>query len=106
MRLSEILTIKLKDIEWDLVGNSLDGLKINTPNISTPTQEQIDAWKDELSYIEIQNKRRIAYINAGIEIEQLAVALWEIVVENRPDSANIIQKQRELIKSSIPLKNL
>lgn len=39
------------------------------------------------------------YRDGGCSIEELTVALWELVVEDRHESAEAIQKIRELIKA-------
>ena len=34
--------------------------------------------------------------------DELIVALWELVVENRPEASNLLQAKRELIKLKYP----
>ena len=46
--------------------------------------------------------RRDAYNAAGVSLEDLTVAAWEKLVEDRPDSANSLQEIRERVKASHP----
>jgi hypothetical protein len=47
-------------------------------------------------------KRRAAYLSAGLTSEALAVALWEKIVEGRDEKADAIQVERDAIKARIP----
>lgn len=51
-----------------------------------------------------EQRRRSAYAAKGITIDKMIVALWEIVVEGRHESADAIQAQRAAIKSEHPKK--
>lgn len=51
------------------------------------------------SYTELRSK---AYIEQGITEKELIVALWERVVENRPEASNKLQFIREQIKAKYP----
>lgn len=42
------------------------------------------------------------YNEVGATTEKMVAALWEMVVEKRPESANTIQAARQLIKQEIP----
>jgi len=50
----------------------------------------------------IEERRQEEYQKRGASIEALIVALWEKVVENRPNEANRIQAIREQVKQEIP----
>lgn len=46
--------------------------------------------------------RRKAYEAEGITDNALAVALWEKLIENKPEAADAIQVKRQAIKERIP----
>jgi hypothetical protein len=48
---------------------------------------------------DVDKERQDAYNRAGVTIEALAVALWEKLVENRPEAAEALQIKREQIKT-------
>ena len=48
------------------------------------------------------NERAQAYLNAGITIEAMTIALWERVVENRLELSNELQTIRIEIKNRFP----
>jgi hypothetical protein len=57
----------------------------------------------QLSLIE---RREMEYENRGCTIEALIVALWEMVVENRPDAAAALELVRERVKEDISQKSV
>lgn len=48
------------------------------------------------------DKRQQAYIERGVTAEALIAALWERVVEGRPEAAEALQTIRESIKAQFP----
>ena len=48
------------------------------------------------------NERAQAYLNAGITIEAMTIALWERVIENRPQLSDELQAKRIEIKNQFP----
>jgi hypothetical protein len=71
----------------------------NTKLYPQPTDEEMIAWYNEKLYVE---KRAIAYRAQNLSTHELIVALWEKVMEDRPEAANEIQKLREGIKLDNP----
>ncbi|MCX7806093.1 MAG: hypothetical protein N3A38_13005 [Planctomycetota bacterium] len=47
-------------------------------------------------------RRKAEYEARGATIEALTVALWELVVEKRPESAEAIQAARAAVKAEVP----
>ena len=47
-------------------------------------------------------ERAQAYLNAGITVEAMTVALWERAVENRPQLSDELQAKRLEIKNRFP----
>jgi hypothetical protein len=47
-------------------------------------------------------ERLAAYNLAGITPEELIVALWEKIIENRPEAADSLQSERLAVKDAIP----
>lgn len=90
----------------------LDGTSLSFP--TDPNNMDYDYylhWKeaggvptvvDETHYKTYPDFRREAYNKAGLSTEELIIALWEKVVENRPEKADAIQSQRMIIKEQYP----
>lgn len=51
---------------------------------------------------QIANERMREYLKEGVTTDALAIALWEKVVENRPQAADALQAKRELVKARVP----
>ena len=51
-----------------------------------------------------QELRAKEYLAKGLTTDKLIIALWEKVVENRPEEADKIQAERIAIKQQIPKK--
>lgn len=51
------------------------------------------------TYQELRAKK---YLAKGLTTDKLIVALWEKVIENRPESANELQSKREEVKKKYP----
>lgn len=93
-------------------GTSIYCAEINTwfPNdeehwLYQQMQTEIAAGTSELLPAEptpVSDQRRAAYNAAGITTDELIVALWESVIEGRPEAADSIQTQRAAIKAAFP----
>lgn len=60
---------------------------------------QKDPKKIEADYIQARNDE---YAAEGVSRDLILEALWEAVVENRPDKINALQPIREKVKTKIP----
>jgi hypothetical protein len=49
-----------------------------------------------------QDKREAAYVAQGVTVEAMIAALWERVVEDRPEASESLQAIRENIKKQFP----
>ena len=80
-----------------LVGNEM----IHTKLIREKTQGEIDA-ETIARAIAYSHNREGEYIREGITEKELTIALWERVVERRPETSDAIQKKRLAIKAKYP----
>ncbi len=48
------------------------------------------------------DKRQAAYVQEGVTIKAMVVAVWERVVEGRPEASDALQAIRERIKAQFP----
>lgn len=53
----------------------------------------------------IADQRLEKYLEEGLTDHELIVALWEHVIENRPEAAAELQAVRQTIKQALPLLN-
>jgi hypothetical protein len=71
-----------------------------------PTDEEVaaawDAIKTKVADADVSEARRKEYLKAGLTSEAMVVALWEKIMEERPDAATIMQATRETIKTANP----
>lgn len=84
----------------------VDGIEVDL------TQEEIDefnarqaaytAAQTDYAKIAYKDVRKAKYDTQGCRFEDIVVALWEQVIENRPDSATAIQAIRTQIKTGAP----
>lgn len=77
---------------------------INWLDISEkPSKEQLEQeyqdYRNTYSYVD---QRRQAYAEIGATMEALTVALWEQIIEDRPDSAIALQVLRQQVKTQFP----
>lgn len=102
---AEVIEWKYGYLKKDLNGNFVAWTH---PTIPEPSQEQLE--KDFQEWIAahpekvptVDELRKSEYEKAGITIEALTVALWEKLVENRPEAADAIQAKRLEIKARFP----
>ena len=55
--------------------------------------------KNKINYL---NCRKLSYQTSNLTNEDLIIALWEMVVENRPEKAQELQEKRNTIKEKYP----
>lgn len=71
-----------------------------------PTQDECEAtWKtilDERAAIQYAADRQREYLKRGVTPELMVVALWEKLVENKPDAVQQLQDIRDQVKAEIP----
>jgi len=90
---------------------------VNTTNMSIPPDpNNMDyarylEWKkqggkpkvtDVTHYPDLAERRQAEYVKAGASTDALVVALWEQIVEDKPESADALQAIREQVKLDIP----
>lgn len=77
-----------------------------TSSETKPTKEEILAGaatlKKQDGDTKYQRDRKIEYDKRGCTIEAMNVAIWERLVENRPESSDALQIIREDVKREIP----
>ncbi len=86
------------------------GLGLDSLNKTDAELEALALTKyNEIKYLEqnppapsYQVLREKEYLSQGITEKEMIVALWEKVIENRPQAANDLQAKREQIKTKYP----
>ena len=56
----------------------------------------------KLSINTVEEKRKAEYLEKGLTPEKLIIALWEDMVEGRPEEVNRIQAERLAVKQKYP----
>jgi len=85
--------VNYKDIKW-----LNDKQKPDEPTL----EALVSDFENEEKKNEYQKIRENKYLESELSPNNLIVALWEKVVENRSDTVDKIQKTREEIKKEIP----
>ena len=57
---------------------------------------------DVTHYPDLAERRQAEYVKQGASTDALVVALWEQIVEDRPESADALQAIRAQVKLDIP----
>ena len=97
-----ILSQNYPDKKWTLDGESYDGLTWLDES-PKPSKGQLNAeYEDNKKRYGYIDQRLEAYQKEGITTHALVVAVWERIVENRPESSDNLQAKREVIKQRIP----
>lgn len=69
-------------------------------------QEWLDAGNEIAPYVPpqltVEQQRQQAYLDAGITHDVMIEALWEQLVEGRPEKANQLQAKRAEVKARFP----
>lgn len=50
----------------------------------------------------VSERRQKAYNDSGATVQEMTVALWEMIVEDRPQKANGIEVLRQQVKQQFP----
>ena len=80
--------IELADEELQPIAQiKYEAIKLREANPSLPTYQELRAKE---------------YLAQGITIDKMVIAIWERVVENRSEAANLLQAKREAVKAKIP----
>ena len=102
MNIGKALLHKWPGAQWTLNGEKYSGLVWNDHVYPKPTEAQLEAaWNDYIANALYAEKRRNDY-EREIPMRDMIVALWEQVVEGRPEKANALQAKRADIKSRYP----
>jgi len=91
--------------QWSLDGDDYSGLTF-LDELPPVSEEELNdkniIYQKEMSDTEYQRLRSKEYDKEGVTIDNLSVAIWEKVVENRPGSADALQIIRQAIKHKYP----
>ena len=99
---------KIQRFEGKVVGIEIDGCKSIPPYLENTDFAE---WRKENPDVDLSDqpyekpiyeKRSIAYDQAGLDRQTMLVALWEYVVENRPETMQALQAKRLDIKARHP----
>lgn len=84
-------------LEWDKVeGNEIE------PQYTAEEQAAKDQEESDAAAVAWIGERESEYIKEGCTEKELIVALWEKVVENRPEAADALEVKRQAVKIKIP----
>ena len=90
--------------QYGVRGPNYEDISWMEPGESQPSRELLAAkWeeiKEEIRLMKIAQKRSTPGEYPGKD--EILVALWEMVVENRPEKAQALQARREEIKAKYP----
>lgn len=56
----------------------------------------------EMIVATVEDKRKAAYSLAGVSTDRMVVAMWESLIEKRPEAAQEIQAIRAQVKATLP----
>ena len=102
MDIGKALLYKFPGAEWTLNGDLYSGLEWLDKIQAKPTEgEVIAAWLEYVEKAQYIEKRR-ADLNVESPVFDMIIAMWEKVVENRPESADAIQLKRKAVKDRYP----
>jgi hypothetical protein len=73
-------------------------------NVSAWCAENWNGFRKEVSdfTLSIEEQRKAKYLEKGITVEAMTIALWESQVENRPEAVDALQAERVKIKAELP----
>jgi hypothetical protein len=78
----------------------IGGLGEFDPEIYEEVEGELpEEWEKETTFTE---SREAEYNNRGVTIEAMVIALWEHVIENRPQATQNLQAIRTQVKNDIP----
>ncbi len=89
--------------KYDCIGNTYEGIAWYDNEAKKPSKEQFDKWWSESKkeYEDAQKeKAKISSLRASEypSINELVIALWELVVEENQEKSVELQKIRRLVK--------
>ena len=91
------------EFQCDCFNNSYDAITCYDASVEKPSKEQFEEWweesKDEYLQLE-ENRKKISDLRKSEypSIEEMVIALWERVIEEKQASAIDIQNIRILVK--------
>ena len=88
-------------VEYSLDGDDYSGLKWIKGD-ALPTLQEVEAADADLWKLNYILERLAAYNKEGATTHNLIVALWERVVENRPQASDDLEIIRQDIKNRYP----
>ena len=96
--LSEVVDPAYADGKWKRITKYVERPE---PVDAQGTDEEGDGYDPHYAR-NLSSYRRIAYQSDGVSIDEMIVALWEKLIEDRGDSATALQVKREAIKKRFP----
>lgn len=113
MNIIDIITLKYPGIEGITYWNTqydgtawedpYEGLVWENKDIPKPTKKELAKWELEVTAEYDKNQILLKRQQAYPPKEDLIIALWEKIFENKPELADQLQAKREEIKASYPL---
>lgn len=103
MNYNFLLTKYCPELQCDCINNLYDTITCYDSTAKPPTQDQFNEWweesKDEYLQLE-EDKKKISDLRKSEypSIEEMVIALWERVIEDKQQSAVDIQNIRRLVK--------
>ena len=78
-----------------------DGRMYFTRELNAAEVNLADALLAAHDAFDLEAARRAAYLELGIDTDALVIALWEQVIEGRPEAAAALQVLREQVKEAV-----
>lgn len=105
MNISFLLTKYYTGRQWTLLEEDYNQLTFHDDG-PIPTLKELEdlnvIYQEELKKTEYQRLREKELKKEGLTKDELIVALWERVMENRPEYSDELQKKRIEVKAKIP----
>ena len=96
-----ILSQKLKGREWSLNGEGYDQLMM-LDGLEKPSLEQLKIWGEDIRQEKLASQYKTDRFREYPPLEDLIIALWEKIIENRPEPAEALQVIRSKVKEKYP----
>lgn len=103
--------INVTKLHQELVqaGIPIDGVADETPPRIDFRPEATEKQRQQAQTIleahvpeDYRDRREKAYVERGVTVEAMVIALWERVVEGRPEASEALQAIREGVKAEFP----
>lgn len=98
-----LLSKYCSEYKCDCINNTYEGISWREESVEIPSKEQFENWWDESkseyeSYL--KNKNDISELRKSEypSIEDMVIALWELIVEENTEKSAELQNRRRLIK--------